>query len=119
MLRQQSKGSLTLSGENQGTSVAEDILLDSGSGVTVISEAGVRQRTLKKMFPRIQMIHIIPGSAQVVTFGTERDITTQTCPIHLVIHSNSGEVIRITVQFVILPEPEDLMSWGQLKRVKC
>lgn len=109
---QQVRGALIVPGENQETGVLVNILLYSGSGVTAIAEA--LALWLQMQLPGTRVMGPFEGSARVVTtFGKGQDITTQTCPPTLGNPESLGEV-RITVPFIILPGPGNLLILGQL-----
>ena len=89
MLSEHIRGSLAVPGENQGPRIEVTVLLDSGSGVTVIIEALVRR--LEVQLPGTQVRCPFEGSARVMcAFGTEGEIKTQTCPLHLALGAHGG-----------------------------
>ena len=117
MLSEHIRGSLAVPGEKQGPSFEVKVLLDSGSGITAITEALARR--LEIQLPGIQVRCPFQGSARVMcAFGNEEDIKMQTCPLHLALGSPWGKV-QIAMPFVILPGPWDFVIWGSGRCVTC
>ena len=95
------------------------VLLDSGSGMTSISE-GVLAR-LQIDHPGFSLERPFQGAARVRTaFGEQRIVDRQTVPLFLTLMTPWGRV-RFQLPFIILPGPGDLIVVGRvtLQEVLC
>ena len=87
--------------------------MDSGSGITAISQALVEALRRHPGMMRTALTQAFVGNARVVTsLGQECDIVTQSCPLHLPIETPWGPV-GITMLFIVLPGGGDVVSIGQ------
>ena len=87
-------------------------LLDSGSGVTSISEGLVER--LKSEHPGFTLEQPFEGAARVRTaFGEQRMVARQTVPWSLTLLKPWGRV-RFQLPFIILPVPGDLIVLGRV-----
>ena len=105
------RAKLGVPGVGENTSVEVDVMLDSGSGVNAISEALVTK--LQAETPGVSFTRKLEGQAWVVTAtGEEREVTTQTCPMHLIVES-PAKPVRFTIPFMVIPGKEDLVIVGR------
>ena len=69
------------------------VLMNSGSGITAISEGLVEALQGQPEMTQTALTQAFVGHARVVTsLGQECDIETQSCPLHLTIETPSGPV---------------------------
>ena len=79
------------------------VLMDSGSGITAISEELVEALQGQPGMTQSALTQAFVGHARVVTsLGQECDIERQSCPLHLTIETPWGPV-RFTMSFIVLP----------------
>ena len=89
------------------------VLMDSGSGITAMSEELVEALRRQPGMMPTALTQAFVGHARVVTsLGQESDIVTQSCPLHLTIESPWGPV-RFTMPFIELPGGGDVVIIGQ------
>ena len=87
--------------------------MDSGSGITAISQALVEALRRHPGMMRTALTQAFVGHAHVVTsLGQESDIVTQSCPFHLKIEPTWGPVWS-TMPFIVLPGGGDVVIIGQ------
>ena len=90
------------------------VLMDSGSGLTAMSEELVEPLRGKPGMTQTALTQAFVGQALVVTsLGQKCDIETQSCPLHLTIETPWGPV-RFTMPFIVLPGEGDVVVIGQL-----
>ena len=98
-----------------GASAAADVkvLMDSGSGITAMSEELVKVMRRQPGMVQTALTQAFVGHARVVTsLGQECDIVTQSCPLHLTIETMWGPV-RFTMPLIVLPGGDDVVIIGQ------
>ena len=87
--------------------------MDSGSGITAMSEELVEALRRQPGMMRTALTQAIVGHVRVVTsLDQECDIVTQSCPLHLTIETPWGPV-RFTMPFIVLPGGGDVVIIGQ------
>ena len=85
----------------------------SGSGITAISEELVWAPQGQPEMTQNPLTQVFVGNARVVTsLGQERDIETQSCPLHLTIKTMLGPV-WLSVPFIVLSGGGDVVIIGQ------
>ena len=110
-LAQNVRAKLSVPRMGERNSVEVEVLLDSGSGVTAISEALLAE--LQHRVPNVQLGKPFDGKARVETAtGDVRNVETVTCPLHLNVESPWGPV-RFTMPFIVLPGPSKMVIIGQ------
>ena len=89
------------------------VLMDSGSGITAISEELVEALQGQPGMTQAALTQAFVGHARVVTsLGQECDIETQSCSPHLTIET-PWEPVRFTMLFIVLPGGDDVVIIGQ------
>ena len=89
------------------------VLMDSGSSITAMSEELVQALRGQVGMTQTALTQAFVGHTRVVTsLGQERDIETQSCPLHLTIDTPWGPV-RFTMSFIVLPGGGDVVIIGQ------
>ena len=87
--------------------------MDSGSGITAMSEKLVEALRRQPGMMQTAFTQAFVGHARVVTsLGQECDTVTQSCPLHLTIETPWGPV-RFTIRFIALPGGGDVIIIGQ------
>ena len=87
--------------------------MDSGSGITAMSEELVEAMRRQPGMMQTALTQAFVGHARVVTsLGQECDNVTQSCPLHLTIETMWGPV-RFTMPFIVLPGGGDVVIIGQ------
>ena len=100
-LTQQVAGRLVVPGASVAAEVK--VLMDSGSGITAMSEELVEALPRQPGMMQTTLTQAFVGHARMVTsLSQESDIVTQSCPLHLTIESPWGPV-RFTMPFIVLP----------------
>ena len=118
-LAQHIRGELAVPGDGDRPPAVVQALMDSGSGVTSISESLVAR--MQRERPGEQLVQPFRGKARVRTaFGEERAVTYQTIPLLLTLLTPWGNV-RFQLPFVVLPGDGDVLVLGQvtLREVLC
>ena len=98
-----------------GASAAAEakVLMDSGSGITAISEELAEALRGQPGMTHTALTQAFVGHERVVTsMGQECDIETQSCLLHLTIETPWGPV-RFTMPFIVLPGGGDVVVIGQ------
>ena len=99
-LTQHVAGRLAVPGASAAAEVK--VLMDSGSGITAMSEELVEALRRQPGMMQTALTQAFVGHARVVTsLGHEYGIVTQSCPLHLTIETPWGPV-RFTMPFVVL-----------------
>ena len=111
VLTQHVAGRLVVTG---ACAVAEvNVLIDSCSGITAVSEALVEALRQQPGMTQTALAHAFVGHARMVTFlGQECDIVTQSCPLHPTIET-PWRPVQLTMPFIVLPEEDDAVIIGQ------
>ena len=110
-LTQHVAGCLAVPGASAAAEVK--VLMDSGSGITAMSEELVEALRRQPGMMQNALTQALVWHARVVTsFGQECDVATQSCPPHLTIETPSGPV-RFTMPFIVLPGGGDVVIIGQ------
>ena len=110
-LTQHVAGRLAVPGASAAAEVK--VLMDSGSGITAMSEELVEALRRQPGMMQTALTQAFVGHARVVTsLGQECDIVTQSCPLHLTIETPWGPV-RFTMPFIVLPAGGDVVFIGQ------
>ena len=94
-----------------GTSAAAEVkvLMDSGSGITAISEELVEALRKQPGMTQTALTQAFVGHVLVVaSLGQECNIETQSCPLHLTIKTTWGP-IRFTMPRIVLPGGGDVV----------
>ena len=85
------------------------VLMDSGSGITAISEELVEALQGQPGMTQTALAQAFVGHARVVTpLGQECDIEAQSCPLHLTIET-SWRQVRFTMPFIVLSGGSDVI----------
>ena len=98
-----------------GVSAAAEVkvLVDSGSGITAMSEELVEVLRRQPWMMQTASTQAFVGHARGVTsLGHECDIVTQSCPLHLMIGTPWGPV-RFTMPFIVLRGGGDVVFIGE------
>lgn len=93
-------GSPFVSGEEQWSGVAVNIVLDSGCDKTAIPKASAKRLTKQFL-----------GARVIISLGEEREIQVQTHLLHLV---SPCEEVGITLTFEVVYKPGHPTNLGQL-----
>ena len=110
VLTQHVAGRLAVPGASKAAEAK--VLMDSGSGITAISEELVEALQEQSGMPQTVATQAFVGHARVLTsLGQECDIETQSCPLHLAIETQWGSV-RFTMPFIVLPGEGDVAIIG-------
>ena len=94
-----------------GASAAAEakVLMDSGSGITAMSEELVQALRGQLRMTQTALTQALVGHVRVVTsLGQECDIEMQSCPLHLTIDTPWGPV-RFTMPFIVPPAGGDVV----------
>ena len=87
--------------------------MDSGSGITAISEELVTALRRLPWMMQTALTQVFVGHARVVTsLGQECDIVTQSCPLHVTIETPWRRV-RLVMPFIVLAGGDDVDIVGQ------
>ena len=104
-------GTIGVPGDAHKGFVKVNVLLDSGSGVSVVSQELVDRLQSNK--PDVALTGPLREQARVVNaLGQTYEITTRTRPLCLTVNSPWG-VIRVEASFVVFPGNDDLVIIGQ------
>ena len=110
-LTQHVAGRLAVSGASAAAEV--NALVDSGSGITAMSEKLVEALHRQPGMTQTTLTQAFAGHARVATsLGLECDSETPSCPLHLTIDTPWGPV-RFTIPFRVLRGGGDVVIIGQ------
>ena len=110
-LVQHERAKLSLPNSGVDTSLDVEVLLDTGAGVTAISEALLDD--IRTRMPGRKLIEPAAHKVRVETAtGEVRVVETQTTPMQLTVESSLGPV-NFTIPFVVLPGTSKLVILGQ------
>ena len=113
-LTQHVAGRLTVPGASAAAEIK--VLMDSGSGITAMSEELVEALRRPPGMVQIALTQAFVGHARVITsLGHERDIVTQSYPLHLTIETPWGPV-RFTMLFIVLPVGGDVVTFPSISQ---
>ena len=111
VLTQHVAGRLAVPGASEAAE--PKVLMDSGSGITAISEELVEALQGQPGMTQTSVTQAFVGHARVLTsLGQECDFETQSCPLHLTIETQWGPV-RFRMLFIVLPRGGDVVIIGR------
>ena len=102
---------LSVPGEVIQTVCPVKAILDTGSGVTTVSEEVIEK--LQCAFPDVSIISPLESSQQVrVADGRALDVQRKTCPLRIALHTSFGPVTLDPISLAVMPGVEDVLILG-------